>query len=108
MYDLEHPENRRKLEAADALAMVAEDAGMSLVELALGFVRSHPAITSAIIGPRTIDHLHSYLAATAERLPSDVLDAIDAIVPPGVTINPIDAVGGWENPWLTPEARRRP
>lgn len=107
MYDLGLPENQRKLQAADALAGVAERAGMSLIDMAISFVTSHPAITSAIIGPRSLDQLHSYLGSTLGRLDDDVLNEIDAIVPPGVTINPIDAVGGWQNPVLDREFRRR-
>ena len=53
-YDLTLPANQRKLEVVTELAAVAEDAGISLIELALGFVLEHPAVTSAIIGPRTL------------------------------------------------------
>ncbi len=65
----------------------------------------HPAITSAIIGPRTMDHLESQLPATEVRLSDDTLDAIDRIVAPGVTLNPAD--DGWVSPALEPAARRR-
>jgi aryl-alcohol dehydrogenase-like predicted oxidoreductase len=104
-FDMNLPENQRKLEAADALAMVADDAGMSLIELAIAFVLRHPAITSAIIGPRTMDHLDSQLKAADVRLTDDVLDRIDEIVAPGVTLNPAD--NGWVSPSLQPAARRR-
>ena len=104
-YDMSLPENQRKLEAADALARLADDAGMSLIEMALAFVLSHPAVTAPIIGPRTMEQLESQLPAADRQLPEDVLDRIDEIVPPGVTVNPID--GGWQNPALAPEARRR-
>jgi len=104
-YDLSIPENQRKLDAADALAQLADETGISLIHLALAFVIRHPAVTSAIIGPRTIEHLESQLGATEVELSSDVLDRIDAIVPPGTTINPTDA--GWQNPALEPAARRR-
>jgi aryl-alcohol dehydrogenase-like predicted oxidoreductase len=104
-FDLELPENQRKLEAADALAKVAEDAGISLIELAIAFVLRHPAITSAIIGPRTMDHLDSQLKAADVELSDDVLDRIDEIVAPGVTLNPAD--NGWVSPSLQPAARRR-
>jgi aryl-alcohol dehydrogenase-like predicted oxidoreductase len=107
MYDLGLPENQRKLQAADALAGVAERAGMSLIEMAISFVTSHPAITSAIIGPRSLDQLRSYLGSTTGRLDDDMLDEIDTIVPPGMTINPIDSVGGWQNPILDREFRRQ-
>jgi len=104
-YDLSIPENQRKLDAADALAQLADETGISLIHLALAFVIRHPAVTSAIIGPRTIEHLESQLGATEVELSTDMLDRIDAIVPPGTTINPTDA--GWQNPALEPAARRR-
>ena len=66
---------------------------------------NHPAVTAPIIGPRTMEHLDSQLAAADVVLPSDVLDRVDEIVPPGVTLNPADA--GWQSPALQPAARRR-
>jgi aryl-alcohol dehydrogenase-like predicted oxidoreductase len=78
--------NRAKLDAVEQLATVADDAGLTMIQLALGFVTAHPAVTSAIIGPRTPDHLHSQLAAADTVLSADVLDAIDAIVAPGVDL----------------------
>ena len=79
---------------------------MSLIQLALAFVIRHPAVTAAIIGPRTMEHLESQLGPPTSRSTDDVLDRIDEIVPPGTNVNPADA--GWENPDLRPEARRRP
>jgi aryl-alcohol dehydrogenase-like predicted oxidoreductase len=104
-YDLSTPENQRKLDAADALAQLADDAGITLIEMAIAFVIRHPAVTSAIIGPRTMEHLESQLTAADVVLSDDVLDRIDEIVPPGVNISPGD--GGWPNPGLEPAARRR-
>jgi aryl-alcohol dehydrogenase-like predicted oxidoreductase len=104
-YDLSVPENERKLEAADALVKLAEEAGMTLIEMALAFVIRHPAVTAAIIGPRTMEHLESQLTAADVTLSDDLLDRIDEIVPPGTNVNPSD--GGWQNPALAPEARRR-
>ncbi|MEO6089304.1 MAG: aldo/keto reductase [Umezawaea sp.] len=104
-FDLSLPENQRKLDAADALAALADEAGISLVEMAIAFVLRHPAITSAIIGPRTADHLESQLAAADVVLTDDVLDRIDEIVAPGTTLNPAD--NGWVSPALHPTARRR-
>jgi aryl-alcohol dehydrogenase-like predicted oxidoreductase len=104
-YDLSLPENQRKLEAADALAKVAEEAGISLIHLAIAFVIRHPAVTAAIIGPRTMEQLESQLGASEVELSADVLDRIDEIVPPGTNVNPSD--GGWQNPALEPAARRR-
>jgi aryl-alcohol dehydrogenase-like predicted oxidoreductase len=104
-YDLSDPGNQRKLDAADALAKVADEAGMTLIELALAFVIRHPAVTSAIIGPRTMEHLESQLTAAEVTLSDDVLDKIDEIVPPGTNVNPNEV--GWANPALEPAARRR-
>jgi aryl-alcohol dehydrogenase-like predicted oxidoreductase len=99
------PANQRKLEAVDALAQLAEQAGITLIELALAWVIRHPAVTAAIIGPRTMEHLESQLSAAEVALSDEVLDRIDEIVPPGVNVNPAD--GGWSNPALEPAARRR-
>ncbi|MCP3784920.1 aldo/keto reductase [Micromonospora sp. A3M-1-15] len=85
-YDISVPENRAKLEAVERLATVADEAGLTMIQLALGFVTAHPGVTSAIIGPRTTEHLRSQLAAADTVLPTDVLDAIDAIVAPGVDL----------------------
>jgi aryl-alcohol dehydrogenase-like predicted oxidoreductase len=104
-FDLALPENQRKLDAADQLAKLADDAGIDLIEMAIAFVLRHPAITSAIIGPRTMDHLESQLAAADVVLTDDVLDRIDEIVAPGVTLNPAD--NGWVSPSLQAAARRR-
>jgi aryl-alcohol dehydrogenase-like predicted oxidoreductase len=104
-YDLSLPGNQRKLEAADALARLAEEAGLSLIEMAIAFVINHPAVTAAIIGPRTMEQLESQLPALDVQLSDAILDRIDEIVPPGVNLNPSD--GGWPNPGLEPAARRR-
>jgi aryl-alcohol dehydrogenase-like predicted oxidoreductase len=104
-YDLSVPENQRKLDAADALGTLADEAGMTLIEMALAFVIRHPAVTAAIIGPRTMEHLESQLPAVDVQLSDELLDRIDEIVAPGVTINPTDQ--GWQNPELAPAVRRR-
>jgi aryl-alcohol dehydrogenase-like predicted oxidoreductase len=78
--------NRARLDAVELLAKVADEAGLTMIQLALGFVTAHPAVTSAIIGPRTLGHLRSQLAAADTVLPGDVLDAIDAVVAPGVDL----------------------
>jgi aryl-alcohol dehydrogenase-like predicted oxidoreductase len=104
-YDMSLADNRRKLDAVEALIRLADEAGVTLIELALAFVIRHPAVTSAIIGPRTMDQLESQLGAADVQLADDVLDRIDEIVPPGVNINPADV--GYDNPALRPEARRR-
>jgi aryl-alcohol dehydrogenase-like predicted oxidoreductase len=104
-YDTSLPENQRKLEVVEQLAQLAEEAGVSLVHMALAFVLTHPAVSSVIIGPRTMDHLEDQLAAAGLDLDRDILDRIDRIIPPGTTLNPADA--GWQSPWLAPEWRRR-
>jgi len=104
-YDLSLPENQRKLELADALGRLADEAGMSLIHMALAFVLRHPAITSAIIGPRTMEQLESQLGAEETVLDPALLDRIDEIVAPGTTFSAADA--GWQNPDLKPAARRR-
>jgi aryl-alcohol dehydrogenase-like predicted oxidoreductase len=106
-YDLSLPGNQAKLDAIERLAPLAESAGLSLIQLALAFVLRHPAVTAPIIGPRTMEQLESQLGAQDVPLGSDVLDAIDAIVPPGTNLNPVDA--GWRPPALDdPSQRRRP
>ena len=105
-HDTTLPENARKLEAVHALTDLADQAGMSLVHLAVGFVLEHPAVSSAIIGPRTMEHLESQLGVEKIQLARDVLDRIDEIVPPGVTLNEADR--GWQPPSLVqPPLRRR-
>ena len=104
-YDLVLPENQRKLEIVTQLAQVAGDAGISLLEMALAFVLEHPAISSAIIGPRTMEQLESQLNAPEIHLDAATLDRIDAIVAPGTNVNAAD--GGWSPSWLTKSKARR-
>jgi len=104
-YDLTKPENQRKLDAADALGQLADDSGMSLIHLAIAFVINHPAVTSAIIGPRTMEQLESQLGSADVVLSAEILDQIDEIVAPGVTISPSDA--GYDPPAISDKALRR-
>jgi len=104
-YDMSEPANQRKLDAADALAHLAEQNGMTMIELAIAFVIRHPAVTAAIIGPRTMDHLESQLTAADVELSDEVLDRIDELVPPGANVNPSET--GWNNPALEPRSLRR-
>ncbi len=104
-YDLSLPQNQRKLDAVDALAALADDAGISLVHLALAFVIQHPAVTAAIIGPRTIEQLESHLGAIGITLESELLDRIDEIVQPGTNLNPADA--GYMPPEIEHASLRR-
>jgi aryl-alcohol dehydrogenase-like predicted oxidoreductase len=106
-YDMSLPGNQAKLDAAEQLALLAAEAGTTMIHLALGFVLSHPAVTAAIIGPRTMEHLESQLGAEDVALDAAVLDRIDQIVPPGRNLNPMD--GGYLPPELADSAlRRRP
>jgi aryl-alcohol dehydrogenase-like predicted oxidoreductase len=93
-FDMSLPENQRKLEAVEQLQQVADDAGLTMIELAIAFVINHPGVTSAIIGPRTMEQLDSQLPAADAVLDAATLDRIDAIVKPGVTINPADTSYG--------------
>jgi aryl-alcohol dehydrogenase-like predicted oxidoreductase len=104
-YDLSQPGNQRKLEAADALGKLADEAGLPLIHLALAFVLQHPAVTSPIIGPRTMDHLESQIGAADVKLTSDILDRIDEIVPPGVNVSAGDR--GYVPPALSDPFQRR-
>ena len=104
-FDLSQPDNQRKLDAAEQLAQLAEEAGLSLIQMAIAFVLNHPAITASLIGPRTMQQLEGQLAAADVTLDQGVLDRIDEIVPPGVTVNPVD--NSFANPALEPAARRR-
>jgi aryl-alcohol dehydrogenase-like predicted oxidoreductase len=106
-FDPALPGNQAKLAAVEELIKIAADAGCSLTHMALAFVTGNPAVTSAIIGPRTMEQLTDLLAGASVTLDDDVLDRIDQIVPPGVTLNPADA--GWQPSVLAdPVARRRP
>jgi aryl-alcohol dehydrogenase-like predicted oxidoreductase len=104
-FDPSLPENQRKLGLVEQLEAVAADAGVTLRHLALAFVVTHPAVTSAIIGPRTMDQLNDLLSASEVTLDDATLDRLDEIVPPGVTLNPADA--GWQSESLTQAWRRR-
>ena len=104
-FDLSRPANQRKLDAVEQLAQLADEVGITLIQLAIAFVLNHPAITAPIIGPRTMEQLESQLAAADVILDEAVLDRIDEIVPPGTTINPVD--NSFDNPALRPAARRR-
>jgi aryl-alcohol dehydrogenase-like predicted oxidoreductase len=104
-YDLTIPANQRKLDAVNELTKVADEAGLSLIELAVAFVLEHPTISSAIIGPRTMEQLDSQISIPDIQLDDAVLDRIDEIVPPGTNVNVDDA--GWAPSVLTDATRRR-
>jgi aryl-alcohol dehydrogenase-like predicted oxidoreductase len=104
-YDMSLPDNQRKLDAADALGALADESGISLIHMAIAFVANHPAVTAPIIGPRTMEQLDGQLGAVELTLSADILDRIDEIVPPGLTIAPNDH--GYEPPSLTDKSLRR-
>jgi aryl-alcohol dehydrogenase-like predicted oxidoreductase len=104
-FDMSSPDNQRKLEAADALGKLADEAGLSLIHLALAFVMQHPGVTAPIIGPRTMEHLRSQIGAAEVTLSTDILDRIDEIVPPGVTVVRSDV--GYQPPSLDDPFLRR-
>ena len=104
-YDMSIPGNQAKLEAAEQLAALAEGAGLTLIQVALGFVLEHPTVTSAIIGQRTMEQLETNLAGAGVRLDRALLDRIDEIVAPGTTFTTVDV--GWSPPALAAAARRR-
>jgi aryl-alcohol dehydrogenase-like predicted oxidoreductase len=105
-FDTTIPANQARMDAVEQLAKVADEAGLTMIALALGFVTAHPAVTSAITGPRTLDHLHSQLAAADTVLSADVLDAIDAVVAPGTDLAP-DEKHDTPPALLDPALRRR-
>ncbi|GAD87374.1 aldo/keto reductase [Nocardia asteroides NBRC 15531] len=105
-FDTTIPANQAKLAAVEQLADIADQAGLTLIQLALGFTTAHPAVTSAIIGPRTLDHLRAQLSAADTVLPADVLDAIDKVVTPGTDLAP-DEKHDTPPSLLDPALRRR-
>nr|WP_157167988.1 aldo/keto reductase [Streptomyces typhae] len=100
-FDVRLAGNRRKQQTVTELAGLAAEAGLTLMQLALGFVRNHPAVTSVLIGPRTREQLEGLLAAADTVLDAGLLDRIDALVPPGTVLNPADS-------HYTPEALADP
>jgi aryl-alcohol dehydrogenase-like predicted oxidoreductase len=97
--------NEAKYDATERLATIAGEAGLTMTQLALAWAVEHPGVTAALIGPRTEDQLEELLTAADTVLSTDVLDAIDAVVAPGVDLNPADR--GWSPPALGAPARRR-
>src|SRR5919204_5305266 len=96
-YNVENPANERKLDLVEDLERVADKAGLSLTHMSLAWTLQHPAVTSAIIGPRTMEHLDDLLASADVALDDSTLDAIDDLVAPGTVV--ADADLGWDPPW---------
>jgi aryl-alcohol dehydrogenase-like predicted oxidoreductase len=104
-FDTSRPEIDRKLNLVEELMKVAADSGLSMTHMAVGFVLAHPGVTSAIVGPRTMEQLDDLLSGADARLGADALDAIDRIVPPGTNVDDNDR--GFTPWWFEPSARRR-
>jgi aryl-alcohol dehydrogenase-like predicted oxidoreductase len=104
-YDPARPAVAAKLDVIESLVALAAEAGMPLTHLALAFALTHPAVTSAIVGPRTMEQMVDTLTAPDVSLSDEVLDRIDAIVAPGVTVDREDQ--GWTPPSLSDTWRRR-
>jgi aryl-alcohol dehydrogenase-like predicted oxidoreductase len=104
-FDPERPGVARKLELVPKLEELAHEAGIPLTHLAIGFTLAHPAVSAAIIGPRTMDQLEGLLGAAEVALDDEVLDRIDALVPPGTNVDDSDA--GWVPPPIAQAWRRR-
>jgi aryl-alcohol dehydrogenase-like predicted oxidoreductase len=106
-FDPTIPGNAAKFDAVEQLIEVAEGIGCTLPELALAFVTTHPAVTSVISGPRTMEQLDGLLKGADLTLDDATLDRIDEIVPPGTDLYHPD--GAWQPPSVTnPALRRRP
>jgi aryl-alcohol dehydrogenase-like predicted oxidoreductase len=104
-FDLARPEIQRKLDLVEPLSKLAADAGISMAHMAVAFTLAHPAVTSAIVGPRTVEQLDDLLAGTDARLDAATLDAIDELVPPGTVVDENDR--GFTPWWFEAAARRR-
>ena len=91
-WDFERAEIQRKFDVVDALQVLASESAIALSHLALAFTLAHPAVTAAIIGPRTIVQLDDLLTGADVRLDADVLDRIDALVAPGTDVDPANEV----------------
>ncbi|MCO1576282.1 aldo/keto reductase [Crossiella sp. SN42] len=105
-FDASLPENAAKFDALEKLTELAADLGVPLAQLAVAFPAAHPAVTSVIIGPRTMEQLTSLLAGVELELDDATLDRIDEIVPPGTDLYRAD--GAWQPPSLAASRRRRP
>jgi aryl-alcohol dehydrogenase-like predicted oxidoreductase len=104
-FDQSRPEVQHRYDVVDALTRLADKAGIAVTHLALAFTVAHPAVTSAIIGPRTMEQLEDLLVGSDVRLDPDILDAVDEVVAPGTLLDEADR--GWDPPWMAAEARRR-
>ncbi|MHB0954729.1 MAG: aldo/keto reductase [Allorhizobium sp.] len=97
--------DERNLDAVEQLLPLAQEAGLSLTHMALAFVMAHPGVTSAILGPRTMQHFDDLIAGAETRLTDEILDRIDQIVPPGTDVAVNDA--NYQPPAITRAGLRR-
>jgi aryl-alcohol dehydrogenase-like predicted oxidoreductase len=103
----EQTTDERNLDAVERLIAIAEAAGLSLTHMGLAFVVAHPGVTSAILGPRTMQQLDDPLAGADVVISDEILDRIDEVVVPGVDTRPMGAV--YAPPAVTQaNLRRRP
>jgi len=105
--DATAPGNAAKFAAADALGAMADDSDLTLVQLATAWAARHPAVSSVVIGPRTMEQLEGYLAADGVELSDEALDRIDEIVAPGVTLDVADTMWAYGTQALDAAQRRR-
>jgi aryl-alcohol dehydrogenase-like predicted oxidoreductase len=82
--------DERRLDAVEKLIALAEEAGLPMTHLAMAFAVAHPRVTSAIIGPHTMEQLDDLLASAEVTLTDEILDRIDEIVPPGTDAGQLD------------------
>ncbi|WP_248963180.1 aldo/keto reductase [Sphaerisporangium perillae] len=85
-----HLSDERRLDAVEQIIPLAEEAGLPMTHLAMAFAITHPGVTSAIIGPRTMEQLDDLLAGVDVTLTDEILDRIDEIVPPGTDVGTLD------------------
>jgi aryl-alcohol dehydrogenase-like predicted oxidoreductase len=85
-----HLTDERRIDVVEQLIPLAAEAGMPMTHLAMAFTIAHPGVTSALLGPRTMEHLDDLLAGVDVVLTDDLLDRIDAIVPPGTDVTALD------------------
>ncbi|MFI7112119.1 aldo/keto reductase [Nonomuraea sp. NPDC050227] len=104
-FDPSIPVNAAKLEVVEELVKLADELGCTLPALAVAFVTSHPAVTSVILGPRTMEQLEGSLKGASLLLDDAVMDRIDELVPPGTNV--YHPVGLWSPAPLTDPALRR-
>ena len=85
-----HLSDERRLDAVEQIIPLAEEAGLPMTHLAMAFAIAHPGVTSALLGPRTMEQLDDLLAGVDVTLTDEILDRIDEIVPPGTDVGTLD------------------